>query len=149
MQIKSKSILMLVVLALLLVAAIGVSAEDEETVPAFNDGRVNSTDIAAPVAVYCEIVYPYSDDVNVGVFNSASLWGLTHAADGEFHELLTVTADDVASAQASGTQVLVAQAYGFSLYANTDGSLTVVAPTFEEGKEPYQFTWTPGETANC
>jgi hypothetical protein len=150
MQRKSKSIFMLVVVfAVLLVAAIGVSADDTTTVPAFNDGRVNSTDIAATVVVYCEIVYPFSDDVNLGVFNTATLWGMTNTANGEFHKLLTVSADDVAAAQATGAQVLVAQAAGYNLYVNGDGSLTVVAPVFAEGQEAYQFTWTPRESPNC
>ena len=147
---KSKSTLIIALALSLVLAAFvgGVSADDTETVPAITDGRVNGVDIAAPVAVFCELTYPYADDVNLGVLDSVTLWGLTNSDDGIFHEVSTVSADTIAAAQAAGGQVLVSEAYGYSLYANADGSLTVVAPPDAEGKV-YQFTWTPGDAINC
>ncbi len=147
---KKKSLFVLsLVLSLVLVAAVGaVSAEDDVIVPSIEDGRVNGVDIAAPVAVFCEFSYPYSDDVNMGVLSSIQLWGLTNIDDGEFHEVATITADELAAAQASGVQTIVNQSHGYSLYANSDGSLTVVAPPDVEGKV-YQFSWTVGDAINC
>jgi hypothetical protein len=151
MQGKSKSILILgFILSLLLLAAVGgVSAEeDTPVVPSINDGRVNATDISAPVAVFCQVTYPFADDVNMGVVSAIELWGLTNSEDGIFHEIAVVSSDEIAAVRALEGAGLVTQNYGYSLYAHADGSLTIVAAPDTEGKV-YQFSWTPGAAINC
>ena len=70
---------LVLVFAVLIMAvfAVSVSAEGEDTVPlpSINDGRVNNFDIDAPVAIYDIYVYPYADDVNMGVLASCRVLG--------------------------------------------------------------------------
>lgn len=127
--------LVLVFAALAMVVfAVAVSAEEDDTsyLPAISDGRVNSLDIDAPVAIYDLYAYPYADDVNAGVLDRIEFWGL----DGQ--KVLEVERAQIVNAQASaGTSVLVASGSGYSLYKEADGSLTAVVGA-------YVFNWTPG-----
>lgn len=138
-----KSILLLVVVLALGVGAL--QAQDAENVPTIADGRVNSWDLAAPVAVYCHFSYPYADDVNMGVFDNLELWGLT---GDQFELVATVTAAEIkAAGSAPSAPTLLTTARGYSLYREPDGSFTVTAAPDAEGKV-YSFNWSFG-AQNC
>jgi hypothetical protein len=131
-----------VVLAALVVMALGVMAvsaqEDTDTsyLPTIADGRVNLYDIAAPVAIYDVYAYPYADNVNAGVLDRIEFWGLD--TSGSIQKVLQVTTADILnSANDATASTLVASNEGYSLYKETDGSLTLVAP------DSYQYNWTP------
>lgn len=138
------SILVVTAMALsLMVFAFSASADDTETatLPSINDGRINKFDIAAPVAIFENFVYPYEDDVNYGVLDSIEFWGYT--GGDSFEKVFEVTRAEIEAAVTNGdTSVLLASSYGYSLYKEVDGSLTLVAPPDAEGKA-YQFNWTP------
>lgn len=131
--------LALVIAALaMMVFAVAVSADED--VPAISDGRINSTDIAAPVAIYPYYSYPYADDVNMGVLDTIDFWGKVWDGD-EFEKIMSVTSAEIAAADtSSGEAALIASNFGYALYKETDGSLTLVAPPDFEGKG-YQFNW--------
>ena len=132
----------LLLAAFFTVIGVGViQAQGEENgIPIFSDGRVNNWQIDAPVAVYC--VFDHSEDVNVGVFQQITVWGLNS------NELLYATAADITAAQASLSQVntsattTLAAADGYSLSQLSNGSFEVSAPN------GYVFNWQRGDT-NC
>jgi hypothetical protein len=137
------STLIVTVMALsLMVFAFSASAADEDTatLPSINDGRVNKFDIAAPVAIFEHFIYPYSDDVNYGVLDTIEFWGNT--GGDSFEKVLEVTRAEIEAASPDTTSVLVASGFGYSLYKEVDGSLTLVAPADAAGNA-YQFNWTP------
>lgn len=127
-----------IVLTLLSVLALGMVASHADdvdpSVPAISDGRVNSLDIAAPLAVYCQFDYPY-DDVNVGVLRSVDVWGFV---GDEIEQVISVPAADLTTADAG----LLASQGSYGLYLEADGSLTTAGAN-------YTFNWMPGETDNC
>lgn len=127
-------------LSLLVFAFSASAADDTATLPSINDGRINKFDIAAPVAIFENFIYPYEDDVNYGVLDSVEFWGYT--GSDSFEKVLEVTRAEIEAATPGDTSVLVATGYGFSLYKEVDGSLTLVAPADAEGKA-YEFNWTP------
>ena len=138
------------VFAVLMLLSVGVvGAEDDEVIlPSIDDGRVNNFDIAAPVAVFCEVTYPYTDDPNAGVLDRIDLWGLTGADDGLFHEVASISAAEISTASASKTTpVLLSNTYGYSVYLQADGSFRLVAAPDSEGKV-YEFSWSLSDP-NC
>ena len=141
-SLKWSAMVSVVVVALLALTVGMVSADDSEEVvlPTIDDGRVNNFDIAAPVAVFCEITYPYADDTDAGVLDSIQLWGLTGADDGLFHEVATISASEIQDAAGSSSPVLLSNTYGYSLYLEADGSFRLVAAPDAEGKV-YEFSW--------
>jgi hypothetical protein len=146
-----RSLKILLLAALLAVIGVGViqAQGSENGVPIFSDGRVNNWQIDAPVAVYC--VFDHTQDVNVGVFQQISIWGLNS------NELLHATAADIAAAQANFSKVSTAStrskvatttstmatldsADGYTLSLLQNGSFQVSAPN------GYTFNWTRGDT---
>lgn len=132
------------------VSAQQASAQAEEvpviTDGAINDGRVNSTDLAARVIVYCNFEYPDAEDPDAGVLSSVELWGVN--GDGYFEQVLVESAAEIdAVGVPAGSSVVLATNNGFSLYRETDGSFTATAPGDAEGKV-YLFNWERGDQ-NC
>lgn len=139
------------VIMVLAVGSGAVSADDNTHKVADNqlyilDGRVNSWDVAAPVAVYCRFDYPYADDVNMSVLTSIEVLGINYANNGEL--LFSVDAAAIDAAGTSPAQdTLLGSGGGTSLYRATDGQFYIVGPANEKG-EPYIFTWERG-TQGC
>lgn len=135
-------LLSVMALAILVMAGAAFADVDSAGVPYIPDGRANLYDIAAPVAVYCSFDYPYADDVNMGVLSDIQAWAMT-GIEGEFTKVIDVTPADIADAlkAADGTKV-VQSSEGYTLYQESDGSLTLVGGN-------YQFNWTPGDVTNC
>lgn len=128
------------VLSLLVFAVVASADDDTEALPSINDGRINNLDVAAPVAIFAYYDYPYADDVNLGVLDTIEFWGQTGGET--FEKVLNVTTHDIQSAEVTdGTSVLIASGFGYSLYKEADGTLTLIAPADAEGKV-YQFNWT-------
>lgn len=124
--------------------------------PAIRDGRVNGNDIAAPVAVFCRFIYPDANNTALkpanryaGVLDRVELWGITdNSADHYFHEIAMVPASTINATPATQGVHVDAEAFGYVLYHNADGSLTIVAPPDSNGST-YRFTWTPGRAPGC
>ena len=138
-------ILMLV--AVFAVIGVGViHADNDNGIPVFGDGRVNNWQIAAPVAVFC--VFDHTEDVNVGVFQQISIWGLDN------NEILHASAADITAAQAAFNKVALKSkvvttntsmatldsADGYTLGLLNDGTFQVSAPS------GYTFNWKRGDT---
>ena len=82
-----------------------------------NDGRLNSFDLAAPYAIYCAA-------------NSLEIYAIDSAGHGT--SVLTVTADQIAAADASAANTQVAEGGGIRVFKLTSGEIqTVGAPDFE------------------
>lgn len=136
----SRLMVVLAVLAMGIFVA-SVSADTTSTgvnIPTIDDGRVNKFDISAPVAIYDDYVYPYADNVNEGVLDHIEFWGLV-GTDTNIEKVMNVTEAQLAAVKPSATNhVLVASNDGYSLYMESNGSLTLVGPF------NYVFNWTPG-----
>ena len=97
-----------------------------------HDGRINSYDLGAPVALYCT------------VGGGVSVWGIDLTGQGTFS--FAVTHDEIeagfTAAVATGVnQLLRADARGNSLYALSDGStITFAGPDLREPWKTYVFT---------
>ena len=140
---KFSTLIVTVAALALMVFAFSASAADEDTVdlPSINDGRVNNFDIAAPVAIYDFYIYPYADDINLGVLDTIEFWG--NIGSDSFEKVFEISRAEIEAAVTDGTSsVLLKSGYGYSLYMEVDGSLTLLAPADFEGKV-YQFNWTP------
>jgi hypothetical protein len=121
-----RSLRVLLVLAALAVFGVGVIHADDEPVPLFTDGRVNNTQIDAPVGIYC--VFDRSGDG--AVFQRIEVWGL----NGE--KLLDASAAEIAAAT-SGTTLDTAWSY--TLTKLTSSGFNVSAPN------GYSYTWQRGD----
>jgi hypothetical protein len=131
--------------AVVLTVGVGVISA-EEGVPAISDGRVNSWDLAAPVIVYCQFEYPDPEDRDAGVLDYIELWGLN--GEDYFEQVAVVTAEEIDAAGVNAEiSTLLVSGSGYSLYRETDGSFTAVAPVDPEGKL-YTFNWERGDQ-NC
>lgn len=137
---RTLSVLAVLVVALLSFAAVTYASDDTVELPHFNDGRVNNFDINAPVAIFPVYTYPYADDVNMGVLDHIEFWGYVYSGSDTIDKVLEVTAEQIQATDNSVSSALVASAYGYALYLETDDSLTLVAPTTPEGVT-YQFNW--------
>ncbi len=105
------------------------------------DGRVNSWEAGAPVAIYCR----YSD---VDPFPFIGVEVLRINAENEGELALTASAAEIDRVSAAPTtNTLIKQAGGYKLYRLTNGGLSVVTPPDYEGKI-YQFAWNRGDQ-NC
>ena len=151
---------LLVVLSLTLLMGSSVSAVAPVPTPtlipapAIRDGRVNGNDIAAPVAVFCKFTYPDANNTALkpvnrwrSVLDRVELWGITDSTR-QFHEIVMVPGSDIMLTPSTLGVHVDAEGFGYVLYHNADGSLTVTAPPDREGKV-YTFTWTPGRAINC
>ncbi len=91
-----------------------------------SDGRINSHDLAAPLATYC------SD-------GGITVWDIS--ADGQGTLGFTATqqqiADALAAAKSSGQNQLIAEGLGNSLYALSSNELTLVGPDVKEPGKTY------------
>jgi hypothetical protein len=128
----------------MLVLALGVSVafadEPDNQIPYINDGRVNSWELAAPAAVFCQ--YEYDDPIapseilfdRIDVYNTNS------------GQLLFSIPQEVL--ENSFANEPVAQQDGFSLYQPQPGAFTVTlnAPTGDGNV--YEFSWERGDQ-NC
>ncbi len=133
----TRSLSIFAVVALLLMSfAAAAYAEDDVDGAHFTDGRINSLDIDSPVAIYAIYDYPYADDVNMGVLDRIEFWGVI--SDDRIEKVLDVTADDILAADSGEA---VATGFGYTLYREADGSLTLVAPANADGSV-YRFNWT-------
>lgn len=141
---------LVLVIAVLAVGVVAVNAQDTHQIVDgqlyIKDGRVNSWDVAAPVAVYCRFDHPYADDVDMSVLTSIELLGINYAGNGEL--VLSVDAAQIdAVGETPAEDTLIAAADGFSLYRAATGSLYVVGPADGSGN-PYLFVWDRG-TEGC
>jgi hypothetical protein len=117
-----RSILIAVLLLALSMLALPsfAASSDEDPSPAFSDGRMNSFDVAAPVAVY---VVGYDEG------NGLDFWTPT-GFEGAGELSLRVTGDDIAKVDAnpeSATLIASAENGTVSLYRLPDGSFQVLA----------------------
>jgi hypothetical protein len=81
------------------------------------------------------------------VLDRVELWGITDGTR-QFHEIAMVPAGTInATPNTLGAHV-DAEGFGYALYHNADGSLTVVAPPNSSGFV-YRFTWTPNKAIGC
>lgn len=135
-----RSLVVLAVLALALMSFAAITYADDEVLPHFTDGRVNAFDINAPVAIFPVYVYPYADDINMGVLDHIEFWGYVYSGSETIDKVLDVTAAQIQSADNSEGSVMVASANGYALYLEADDTLTLVAPTTPDGVT-YQFNW--------
>jgi hypothetical protein len=138
-----------VTVLLAFVLTIGVSAifaDEDDSVPMIEDGRVNAWDIAAPVVIYCTFDYPYSDDPDMGVLDTIELWALVTIDDNvQGSMVLEVSADTIEEVgYSTDSDTVIASASGFTLVRATDASLYVTAPADAEGKV-YSFSWEFGD----
>ncbi len=125
-----RSLRVLVILAALTVFGVGIiHAADDGGVPTFSDGRVNTTPIDEPAAVFC--IFDRSTDS--AVFQRIEVWGLS--AD----KLLEASAAQI-DAAAAGT--VLDTNWSYTLTKLADDSFNVTAPT------GYSFTWKRGDF-NC
>ncbi|MFN8529466.1 MAG: hypothetical protein U0670_12710 [Anaerolineae bacterium] len=138
-----KRTLAITMAAVSLIAGAAVYAGDDSTaeLPTIHDGRINEFDINATVVIYENYVYPYEDDVNMGVLDSIEFWMVN--SDGLVVKAMEVPASVITSAEVTGdTSVLIAAENGVALYKEVDGSLTVVGVPQSDGTA-YHFNWTP------
>lgn len=135
---------MALVFSALAVAVIGVgAAAAQEHNGVIADGRVNSWDLAAPVAVYCTFENPDIEDPDYSEFSGIELWGINEDSEGRL--ILTVDAETISEVGVDADEALeIASAEGFTLYRNADGSFAVIAPADFEGKT-YSFSWEFGD----
>ncbi|MCB9450443.1 MAG: hypothetical protein H6672_03340 [Anaerolineaceae bacterium] len=141
---------LVLVMAVLAMGVVAVNAQDTHQVVDgvlyIQDGRVNSWDVAAPVAVYCRFDYPDADDVDYSVLSSIELLTINYADEGEL--TLSVDAAQIdAVGETPAENTLIAAAGGYGLYRATNGSLYVVGPADASGN-PYIFVWNRGDQ-NC
>lgn len=91
------------------------------------DGRVNGTDLAAPLAAYC-------------TGSGLAIWDIDGGGAGTF--AFAVTAEQIEAAlgdaETSGQNVLVAEGLGNSLYALSSSELVLVGPEVKEPGKLYQ-----------
>jgi hypothetical protein len=96
------------------------------------DGRLNPSDLAAPVVAYCEGKAVAVYDIN---------------ASGQGHRVFIATRAEIdaalASAIASGHNVVIKRVYETALYALSSNELTLVGRELREGKL-YQRVLPPG-----
>ncbi|MFN8379462.1 MAG: hypothetical protein U0452_12410 [Anaerolineae bacterium] len=161
---KSSSIILLgllVALCFLMVVGGSVSAGNATPAPTpipnaphISDGRVNAYDVAAPVAVFCKMTYPDRNNTSLKVVNRfnavldrVELWGVTDSTR-QFHEIAMVPGSTINATPGTLGVHVDAEGYGYALYHNADGSLTVVAPPDQNGFV-YRFTWMPNKYPNC
>ncbi len=126
-----------------------VQSEDYGSVKVFTDGRLNASDLAAPVAVYYtyaaqmvldangEIVwgadgYPYYEDVATGL----QLLAIDSTGNGQ--AVLELSKDSINDALAQGQTSFVAG--GYQLNINENGWYWLVSPPDADGKV-YSFSW--------
>jgi hypothetical protein len=161
---KISTIAMIGLLVALFVVLLGGSSVSAAVVPTptptaipaphHSDGRVNAYDIAAPVAVFCKLTYPDANNTALkvanrfgGVLDRVELWGVTDGTR-QFHEIAMVPAATINGTPNTLGVHVDAEGFGYSLYHNADGSLTVVAPPDQRGFS-YRFTWTPNKAQGC
>lgn len=149
---KRSKIISGIVVASFALSAFAVSADDtEEPTPAFtwtynedlgrlltiNDGRINSWEVAAPVAIYYTHNTVFDDNGNpVPEVTGIELLDIQpETNNGEM--VLNASVDDLQTLVDGSADYL--EASGYKLYYK-DGSFTVVAPADYEGKV-YSFTW--------
>lgn len=125
-------------LALLLVSAAAYADDTEVNLPHFTDGRINAFDINAPVGIFAVYAYPYADDINMGVLDSLEFWG--YISSDTIDKVLSVTAAQIQDTDNSTGSAVVASANGYTLYRESDDTLTLVAPNLDGST--YQFNWT-------
>ena len=88
---------------------------EEEPAFSFIDGRINSWDMAAPVAVYPHVVN-----------GEAGL--IMYTPDG--HMMMVVSGEDIANTPADGSNTLIAESNGVQLHRLSDGRLQVTAQQY-------------------
>jgi hypothetical protein len=135
----TRTVKVFAVLALVLMSFAGAALADDDEVdlPHFTDRRINNFDINAPVAIYATYSYPYADDINMGVLDNLEFWGVL--SDGNIDKVLDVTAEEILAVDNSEERAVVETAFGYTLYRETDGSLTLVGPNVDGSI--YQFNW--------
>jgi hypothetical protein len=151
---------LLVVLCFMMLVGSSVSAGTTPPTPTpipaphHTDGRVNAYDVAAPVAVFCKLAYPDANNTALkvvnryrGVLDRVELWGITDGTR-QFHEIAMVPAATINNTPNTLGVHVDAEGFGYALYHNADGSLTVVAPPDQNGFV-YRFTWMPTKAQGC
>jgi hypothetical protein len=109
------------------------------------DGRVNSWDVAAPVAVYCQHESPEADNSDTDRDSLAGIELLAINASNNGELALRVDGTDIAAVgENPASATLLGSSNGYSLYRAPGGSFYVVAPPDEEGKV-YSFVWEEGD----
>ncbi len=116
--------------------------EEEEAaeVPGYCDGRINTFDIAQPVAIYYtyETVQRLDDHGNAyltDVVSGIELWAIDEESNG--HLVLRVPLADLEEAFEADSDVEIASAEGITLsYSPSTEEFTVTAPG-------YSFSWEP------
>ena len=97
------------------------------TIPQINDGRINATDLAAPMAAYCQS-------------GGMEIWYID--AEGQGTLAFTVSADDISTALdqavASQQNQLIAEGMGDQLYALMSNELALVGLDVKEPGKLYQ-----------
>jgi hypothetical protein len=98
-----------------------------------DDGRINATDLGAPLAGYC------GDD------GSISIWDIDASGQGTLAFTVTKTAitRGLSKAASTGQNVLLGQGLGDSLYALSSNQLALVGPDVKEGGKTYQAVIAP------
>lgn len=129
------------VLGVVLLVGVGAASADDGTLKQIGehlfilDGRVNSWDVAAPVAVYCK----YDNDGMTGI----ELLSINESNNGEL-ALWVDGANIAAVGDSPASDTLLGTDNGFSLYRAHSGEFYVVAPPDDEGKV-YSFVWETGD----
>lgn len=126
-----------------------IQSEDYGSVKVFTDGRLNASDLAAPVAIYYTYTtqmvldengnivwgadgYPYYEDVVTGL----QLLAIDSTGSGQ--AILEVSKDAINDALAQGQTSFVAS--GYQLNINENGWYWLVSPPDSDGKV-YSFSW--------
>ena len=104
--------------------------QDVDPCNLFGDGRLNSGDAAAPATVY---------NVNNTAFDIYAVNPQTGVGTRVMRLSLTDIRSEIAAAQASGTNLLIREAVGISVYALSSG--TCQMNVFQPDGKLYEFEW--------
>ncbi|MBC7813020.1 MAG: LysM peptidoglycan-binding domain-containing protein [Burkholderiales bacterium] len=122
---KVRFILVMIVSLCALILALPAFGQDNI---AFTDGRINNSDGAAPIALYCEDAGIVGYDINSGGSGSPVL-GVT------YNGLRTALREAISSRR----NVAVVRGGGSTLYALSSNELQVVSPTSSGGNYTFIF----------
>lgn len=112
------------------------NADEDLTITAYCDGRINAFDLDEPVAVY----YMFEDTTAVNddgetyatqQMSGISVWGINEDSDG--YLAFWVSADEI---DAASGDTMLGSAYGFALYYNAEWDVFTVT-----GPNGYSFSW--------
>jgi hypothetical protein len=142
---KWRSLLLVVMCIVVAFGAMFVLAQEDvdetdDIAPFYDDGRLNSHDIDAPVVVYYRYDTQPGDlwDEYVEVVTGIELWRVTDEGVGQ--KILDLPVEELNLAVAEGETTFLTSVPGFELNVGTNGWMWVRCPGNPAGKI-YTFAW--------